>query len=136
MQQAEVYYLLGEIARLENQEKLAIINYEKSLQYHQKQVLVLNRLAWLLATQEDPKIRNAKRAVDLVNFMLQAPAVAQSPEHLGTAAAAYAAAGDFTKAVALTQKVINLLKEKQEFDRLKEQEKRLLLYQSNEFLTE
>jgi len=32
--------------------------------------------------------------------------------------------------------VINLLKEKQEFDRLKEQEKRLLLYQSNEFLTE
>ena len=136
MQQAEVYYLLGEIARLENQEKLAIINYEKSLQYHQKQVLVLNRLAWLLATQEDPKIRNAKRAVDLVNFMLQAPAVAQSPEHLGTAAAAYAAAGDFTKAVELTQKVINLLKEKQEPDRLKEQEKRLLLYQSNEFLTE
>lgn len=136
MQQAEVYFLLGEIDRLSEAMTGAISNYEKSLQYNQKQVMVLNRLAWLLATNGDPGVRNGKRAVSVSEFMMQAPKVAQNPGLLGTVAASYAAAGDFPKAVATTRKAIVLLEVAGDAKSVEVQKKRLKLYEAKEILTE
>lgn len=136
MQQAEVYFLLGEADRLEGEVAAAISRYETSLKYNSKQVMVLNQLAWLLSTNPDPAIRDGARAVAYAEFMMKAPKVAESPGLLSTAAAAYAAAGDFSKAIGITRRAIALLKKEGDSKALNEQNRRLELYGGNEALTE
>lgn len=64
----------------------------------------INNLAWLLSTCPDPELRDGKRAVALLQ-----PVIDQSPQMLDTLAAAYAETGDFEQAVELQQKAIAAL---------------------------
>jgi CubicO group peptidase (beta-lactamase class C family)/Flp pilus assembly protein TadD len=68
---ANVYESLGEAYAVNGEEKLAISNYVRCVELDPKRPFVANRLAWLLATHADLKIRNphqslqlAKRAVE------------------------------------------------------------------------
>jgi tetratricopeptide (TPR) repeat protein len=117
MQQAEVYYVLGEAERLSGSPAKAIAHYEKSLQYNARQILVLNQVACLLATNEDPGIRNGAKAVIYAEFMMRAPKVPENVSLPSTVAAAYASAGKFSEA-------------------LKVQRERLRKYEKSESLTE
>jgi tetratricopeptide (TPR) repeat protein len=67
----------------------------------------LNNLAWLLATGPDGKFRNGPEAVRLSEQACKLTDYRQ-PVLLGTLAAAYAEAGDFTNAVAVTRSAIEL----------------------------
>jgi tetratricopeptide (TPR) repeat protein len=67
----------------------------------------LNNLAWVLATHPDDAIRNGKRAVELAEKAISLPG-GVVPIVLRTLAAAYAEAGDFSKAMDTLQHAIDL----------------------------
>ena len=72
----------------------------------------LNELAWLLATGPDSTLRDATNAI---SFALETVAATGStnPMYLDTLAAAYAGAGEFTKAVAIQKEAMALLHDEQ-----------------------
>jgi protein O-mannosyl-transferase len=76
----------------------AIAQYRKGLEVNPQQPEALNNLAWLLATHPDASVRDGKQAVPLAEQACQLTQF-NSPEMLGTLAAAYAAAGQFEHAV-------------------------------------
>jgi len=76
----------------------AICDYERAIQLDAKNGLAYNDYAWLLATCPNPAFRNGKKAIDL---SLKASDITgwKLWVSIDTLAAAYAEAGDFTKAV-------------------------------------
>ena len=78
--------------------KEAIQYYRESLQAEPDNPLVLNKLAWLLATAGKPELRNGKEAVQLATKAVELTDYRQ-PLSMETLAAAYAEAGDFSHAV-------------------------------------
>ena len=73
----------------------------------------LNALAWRLATDPNPKLRDGPSAVSLAEKAV-AESKRQDPWFLSTLAAAYAEVGQFTNAVAAQQEAIPLLKDEQQ----------------------
>ncbi len=75
----------------------AIADYEKSLELSPKAAVVLNNLAWLLATSVDDAVRDGQRSLELAT---EASEVSEYKEAfiLSTLAAAYAELGDFESA--------------------------------------
>jgi len=92
---------------------------------------LLNELAWIYATANDPKLRNGAKAVELAEEAVRLTN-RQFPESIDTLAAAYAENHQFQKAVVTQQEAISLLKSDEEKRRyMKEFMSRLNLYQSN-----
>ena len=83
----------------------AVAHYEASLRRDAGSIEALNNLAWLLATDPDPQLRNGRRAVELAE---RAVALSESkfPVMIGTLAAAYAEAGRFADAIAAAEKAV------------------------------
>jgi tetratricopeptide (TPR) repeat protein len=81
----------------------AIAQYRAALQIEPDLAEALNNLAWLLAANPDPKLRNGDEAVELAS---RACALTQTNEaiKIGTLANACAEAGRFEEAVAWAQK--------------------------------
>ena len=76
-------------------------------------VAVLNNLAWILATSNDSQLRNPNRALDLATSICKSR---KSPDanQLDTLAAAYAATGDFSNAVATANRAQEIAKSNSE----------------------
>ena len=66
-----------------------------------------NSLAWILATSQNPAIRDGSNAMVFAEKAVAATIA--NPQHLDTLAAAYAEAGQFEKAVSTQQEAIALL---------------------------
>jgi tetratricopeptide (TPR) repeat protein len=99
----EAYNMLGATdAGALGKTSAAIDEFRRSISLQPKQPEILNNLAWILATDPDPKNRNGD---DAVKFAAQACALTHSSEPLllGTLAAAYAEAGRFDDAIATAQ---------------------------------
>ena len=69
-----------------------------------------NAVAWDLATNPDPKLRDGQRAVELAENAVAAEN-RKNPQILDTLAAAYAEIGKFTNAVRVEQEAMALLKD-------------------------
>jgi tetratricopeptide (TPR) repeat protein len=97
---AQVYDQQGKIAE-------AISAYHAALRLNPHAPETMNNLAWILATTPDPTLQNGAEAVKLG---LQACELTHWDMTLfiGTLAAAYAAAGDFDKAVETAQKACDV----------------------------
>jgi len=87
----------------------AIEQWEKSLQLNDEDGNALNNLAWVLATYPRDDIRNGKQAVELAQKATSLPG-GNVPLVIRTLAAAYAEAGDFSKAIETAQRAIDLAK--------------------------
>ncbi|MBN2419890.1 MAG: peptidase M48 Ste24p, partial [Deltaproteobacteria bacterium] len=77
--------------------------YEKLLEQDRKQAGVLNNLAWILLTTDDPDIRDIKRGFALAK---EAVELERLPEFLDTLAEAYWANGNNEMAVQLEKEAI------------------------------
>jgi tetratricopeptide (TPR) repeat protein len=79
--------------------------YYRMLKVNPQQVGVLNIIAWILATSDDVNVANPTRAI---NFAQKACELTnyEVPQLLDTLAAAYAAAGEFGKAVETAEKAV------------------------------
>jgi len=103
----DVNYNLGTtMIELGNYDK-AIVYFEKVLQNKPDFVEVLNNMAYALAVTGNPKVRNPGRAVELAGRACKLTGNKQ-PVFLDTLAIAYAASGDFTKAVEIAQQAAGI----------------------------
>ncbi|HUA64884.1 MAG TPA: glycosyltransferase family 39 protein [Alphaproteobacteria bacterium] len=80
------------------QETEAIQWYQKALDLDTTNAEALNNLAWLLATANNPDLRDGSRAVQLA-FQAVKMTEGRQPVMIGTLAAAFAENGDFPKAL-------------------------------------
>jgi protein O-mannosyl-transferase len=87
--------------------RAGIEQWETSLQIDPNDGNALNNLAWVLATFPADAVRDGKRAVELAGKATTLPG-GNAPLVLRTLAAAYAEAGDFSKAIENAQRAIDL----------------------------
>lgn len=90
---------------------VAIDRYEKALQENPSDPALLNNLAWMLATHSDSRFRDpdkaltlALRACELTNY--------DEPHIMNSLATAYAAQGNYGKAIEIAEKTLVLVKSK------------------------
>lgn len=83
----------------------AIALYRHALSLNPHQPAVANSLAWLLATCSDSRLRDPAAAIELAEPLRHSTGRAE-PAHLDTLAAAYAADGQFDRAVATLRETL------------------------------
>ena len=105
MELGEVYYNRGEAYNRNGKPELAILDYEKAITIDGEIKSVHNKLAWLLATNSNDKIRDGKKAVEHALIACKQDDN-KNPNHLDTLAAAYAENGDFTNVSAMSRKSV------------------------------
>ncbi|MGA2243339.1 MAG: tetratricopeptide repeat protein [Verrucomicrobiota bacterium] len=84
-------------ARAEGKVPEAIQYYRRALEVDSNNPVVLNNLAWLLASASKPELRNGEEAVQLATRAVELTDSRQ-PLFIGTLAAAYAEAGQVSEA--------------------------------------
>jgi len=83
----------------------AIAFFDKAIKLESKDDLLLNNLAWVLATSPDEKLRDGRRAIQLATDACKLTEY-KVPHILSTLAAAYAETGDFVNAVKWATKAV------------------------------
>jgi protein O-mannosyl-transferase len=104
---AATYSKLGEVLKQQGRVKEAVAQHRQAVQIDPEFAPSLNNLAWILATNKDAEIRNPTGAVQFAEKVCQLTGF-KDQNCLDTLGAAYAAAGQFDKAVETTQKAIAL----------------------------
>lgn len=105
----------------------AIIHYEQAIDLSPDFAAALNALAWIHATNRNPQLRNAPQAIEYAKRTVQLTGD-QNPTALDTLAAAYAAAGRFSDAVATAEEALKLAQSTGATQLRQSIEKRLSLY--------
>ncbi|MGK0190067.1 MAG: tetratricopeptide (TPR) repeat protein [Verrucomicrobiales bacterium] len=105
---APALYQLALCATLRGDADEAVAQFESLLLDSPDHVLSLNNLAWILSTHEDPAVRYQPRVVQLAERAAELSREA-NPSVLATLGVAYAAVGQFSKAITKTQKALRLL---------------------------
>jgi tetratricopeptide (TPR) repeat protein len=98
MQQVQLASQLNAEGKIEE----AIQHYREALNVDSNNAVVLNNLAWILATASKPELRNGAEAVRLATRAV-ALTDARMPPFIETLAAAYAETGQFSKAAQIAQ---------------------------------
>ncbi len=103
----QAHYYLGQVLVQKGKINEAITHFEEALRLTPDWVEPMNNLAWLLAASKETTIHNpskavglAQRACELTNY--------RKPDLLDTLAVAYAAAGDFGRAIEIAEKALEL----------------------------
>jgi tetratricopeptide (TPR) repeat protein len=126
---AAAHYELGRVLARMGKINQAIGHAEAAVRLKPDWDEALNVLAWYFAVNKDTEIYNPDEAVKLA---LRACELTdnQRPDFLDTLAVAYAAKGDFGKAVQTTEQALALCRSAQQEQLRKELESRLLLFRA------
>lgn len=108
----------------------AIAQWETSLAIKPNDGNAENNLAWVLATYPEETLRNGKRAVELAEKATALPG-GQDPIVLRTLAAAYAEAGEFSKAVATAEEALKSATARQNSSLVETLQSEIVLYRAN-----
>jgi tetratricopeptide (TPR) repeat protein len=111
----------------------AIVQYEKALEIAPQALVALNNLAWVFATSGDPSIRNGPKAVRLAEQAIRI--TGDDPFYLHKLAAAYAAVGDFPKALDVAGRAMQSATRQGDTALALELERNIALYRTNTPLT-
>jgi tetratricopeptide (TPR) repeat protein len=110
----------------------AIADYESALKLDPKDSGALNNLAWLLSTAPDDKLRDGKRSIELATEAARVSEFKQA-HILSTLAAGYAETGDFESAVSWSKKAVDLAKQTDDNQDIRDQlQKELASYEKKE----
>ncbi len=99
---------------------------EQALKKDPNNTKAMNQLAWILAVSPSKQLRDGKRAVKLAEKLV---AQKENAHTLDTLAAAYAADGQFDKAISTQKKVIAILVNENQTDQLSRYLARLAAYE-------
>jgi tetratricopeptide (TPR) repeat protein len=124
---AQAHYYLGQVFVQGGKIDDAITHFEEALRLVPDWIEPMNNLAWFLAVSKQTSIHNPDKAVQLAQRCCELTSY-KEPQLLDTLAAAYAAAGDFGKAVETTEKALQLCQSSKQNALRKEIENRLALY--------
>ncbi|MCY4094735.1 MAG: tetratricopeptide repeat protein [Gammaproteobacteria bacterium] len=110
--------------------------YRRSVEVEPTDGQNVNEVAWVLATTHLRRLRNPTLAIKYMDMLMSNNAKARtSPEYIDTWAAAYAAAGDFRRAIELQEEAVAIAEESQS-DVKQILELHLRNYQERKALTE
>jgi len=126
---AEAHFTLGSALEQAGRVQEAIKHYEEVLRIKPDSIEAQNNLAWLLATHAPRDGGNPVRGLGLAQRVCELTGNRAAP-YLDTLAAAYAATGQFSNAVATAEKAIDLSRAARQPQIVKEIEPRLQLYRS------
>ena len=121
-------YLAG-VLSAQGRTREAIAHYRAALQTRPDLPEALNNLAWILAANADPQVRNGPEAVALAERACQ---LTDSKQALlvGTLAAAYAEAGRFAEAVTAAEKAALLAEQSRQPELAARNRQLLALYRA------
>ncbi|MCG6881537.1 MAG: tetratricopeptide repeat protein, partial [Deltaproteobacteria bacterium] len=105
----------------------AIGEYRSIMKVKPNWAIVANSLAWVLATDQNPKNRNGVEAIKWAKVACRGEG-RNNPEFLDTLAAAYAAAGRFGDAVETAKAALDLAVKQSDMALVRELKERLSLY--------
>ena len=131
---AEAYVGLGTALLREGRQEEAIVQYQRALEIAPQSLVALNNLAWLFATSANPSIRNGPQAVLLAERAVHI--TGENPFYLHKLAAAYAAIGDFPKAVETAESALHSATLQDNSALVAELERDISLYRTNTALTD
>jgi tetratricopeptide (TPR) repeat protein len=123
------HYYLGQALAQKGRIREAIKHFEEALRLKPDLADSMNDLAWCLAAGRETAIRNPERAIGLAKRACELSDY-KKPEFLDTLAAAYAASGDFGKAVEIAERALTLCQSPEQNSLKEEIEKRLALYKA------
>jgi tetratricopeptide (TPR) repeat protein len=126
---ALAHHHLGQILAQMGRIDEAVAHFEKTVHLKPDWVEPMNELAWILASSDKAEIRNPEKAVKLAQRVCELTDY-KRPEFLDTLAVAYAAAGDFGKAMEITEKALELCQSSDQETLKKELESRRALYKA------
>ena len=107
----------------------AIAHQKEAIRLSGDFVLAMNYLAWMLATQDDPNLRDGAQAVRLAERACQLTGDKEWT-FLDTLAAAYAEAGRFPEAESTAQKALALVQSANQASAVADIQSRLALYRA------
>lgn len=113
----------------------ALQEYRNVMSVKPDWAIVANSLAWVLATDQDPKNRNGEEAVKWAQVACAGDG-SQNPEYLDTLAAAYARSGRFEDAVETAERATELAKDTSDRELVKELKERISLYRAGKAYVE
>jgi tetratricopeptide (TPR) repeat protein len=125
----EVHYYLGQILVQRGKINEAIIHFEEALRLKPDWVEPMNNLAWLLAASKETTIHNPEKAVRLARRACELTKY-KDPALLDTLSVAYAATGDFSKAIETAEKALGLCQSPEQNAIKKEIESHLVFYKA------
>lgn len=134
-QYVRAYVNLGSVYFIENKTSKAVTNWNKALKIDPDNVDALNNLAWLRAVYTNSEFYNPELAVRLALRACKKSGD-NKPYILDTLAAAYAASGDYNKAVETAEKAIDLCTSSLQEEVKDQITKRLALYKKGKPYTE
>jgi protein O-mannosyl-transferase len=105
----EFQYALGGALARDKHFAEAAARFRAAIRARPDYATALNDLAWLLATHPDPKIRNVPEGVELARRACQVTDF-RNPSYLDTLAVAQSEAGEFSEAIKLTEKAVEVAK--------------------------
>jgi Flp pilus assembly protein TadD len=110
---------------------LAVTHWTEAVRLKPDEPVLLNKLAWILAVSEETGIADpaqavtlAERACSLTNY--------RHPDKLDTLAAAYAAAGNFAKAIETAEKAAQIAASAGNEEMAHQIKKRIQLYKAGQ----
>jgi tetratricopeptide (TPR) repeat protein len=109
---AEAHYKLGMMYSTKGRLEEAIFHFRQAITLNPKYVNAYNNLAWIYATSPHGGFRNAEQAISLATKACELTNY-QNANLLDTLAAAYAAAGNFKKAMEYQSSAIDVSKEEE-----------------------
>ncbi len=109
----------------------AVPYYREALRQQPDLPILLNNVAWILAANPDPSVRNGPEAVEYAERACKLTHY-ETPFYIGTLAAAYAEAGRFKEAVDAATKAYNLAMTLGMKDLAQRNEELLKLYQAGQ----
>jgi tetratricopeptide (TPR) repeat protein len=127
--QGETYINLATAYTKQSKYGPAIENWTWAAELKPNNVVVLNNLAWLLATAEDASVEDANKAIGLAQRACELTGH-KDPDSLDTLAAAYAAAGRFDDAVTTARQAADFARAGGRENLSDEIQQRMKLYQA------
>ena len=98
--------LLGDVLVIAGEGGAAINAYNAALKINPRTIPAINSLAWIHATSTEDRLRDGARAVELAEFLMNAPGARENPVFLMTLAASHAETGNTTKASSVVRQAI------------------------------
>jgi spermidine synthase len=124
-----VHVALARLALRAGQDSVAAEHYRSAIQLQPRSAAIANDFAWLLATAQDPAVRDVDTSLAVAEQLVK---VAEKPRHFNALAAAYAAAGRYGDAVGAASRAEELAEQQRDTALLADIRRNLARYRASQ----